>query len=212
MVGPRVTPNATMEAMKVWFTADLHLGHTNIIDYCNRPFADVDSMNRALLEGWNETVGADDDVWVLGDFALGRIADTLPMVAELTGRKILVAGNHDRCWAQHRGATTWTEKYVEAGFAEIHQGTVRLRVAKRSVKASHFPYQGDSQDNDRFSEVRPPDNGDWLLHGHVHDRWRQWGRMINVGVDAWEFRPVSEETLADLISNGPADRLQPLTG
>jgi calcineurin-like phosphoesterase family protein len=36
--------------------------------------------------------------------------------------------------------------------------------------------------------------------------------MINVGVDAWEFRPVSEATLADLISKGPADRLQPLTG
>jgi calcineurin-like phosphoesterase family protein len=200
-----------MEAMKVWFTADLHLGHTKIIDYCNRPFANVNSMNRALLKGWNETVGADDDVWVLGDFALGRIADTLPMVSELTGRKILVAGNHDRCWAHHRGAT-WTEKYVEAGFVEVHQGTVRLRVAKRSVKASHFPYRGDSQDNDRFSEVRPHDNGDWLLHGHIHDRWRQRGRMINVGVDAWEFRPVSEATLADLISKGPADRLEPLTG
>ena len=180
MCGRPDEADANIEVMTVWFTADLHLGHANIIDYSNRPFADADSMNRALVEGWNETVDAGDDVWVLGDFALGKIADTLPMVAELRGRKILLAGNHDRCRAGHRGATTWTERYIDAGFAEVHQGTVQLRIGARSVSACHFPYRGDSHDNDRFSEHRPADNGDWLLHGHVHDRWRQRGRMINV--------------------------------
>jgi len=198
--------DASIGGMTVWFTADLHLGHANIIDYSDRPFADADCMNRALVEGWNETVDAGDDVWVLGDFALGKIADTLPMVAELRGRKILLAGNHDRCWAGHRGPATWTERYIAAGFAEVHQGTVRLRIGERSVGACHFPYQGDSHDNDRFSEYRPADNGNWLLHGHVHDLWRQRGRMINVGVDAWGYRPVSEAVLSDLVSQGPADR------
>jgi len=206
MFGHPDEANATIEAMTVWFSADLHLGHANIIDYSNRPFADADSMNRALVEGWNETVDDGDEVWVLGDFALGKIADTLPIVAELTGRKILLAGNHDRCWAGRRDATTWTERYIEAGFAEVRQGTVQLRIGARSVRACHFPYQGDSHDNDRFSEHRPTDNGDWLLHGHVHDRWRQRGRMINVGVDAWDFRPVSEAVVSDLVSEGPADR------
>lgn len=27
--------------MTRWFTADLHFGHTNIIRYCERPFADA---------------------------------------------------------------------------------------------------------------------------------------------------------------------------
>ena len=84
--------------MTTWFTADLHLGHRNIIDYCNRPFRDVEAMNNALVENWNESIAADDTVWIVGDFALGKIADTLPMVGALHGNKILVAGNHDRCW------------------------------------------------------------------------------------------------------------------
>jgi calcineurin-like phosphoesterase family protein len=192
--------------MARWFTADLHLGHANIIDYSHRPFTDVYSINRALVERWNETVDVGDDIWVLGDFALGKIADTLPMVAELSGRKILVTGNHDRCWARHRGATTWTERFIEAGFDEVHQGVVQLRIGTRSVIAGHFPYRGDSHDNDRFGDQRPADNGDWLLHGHVHDQWRQRGRMINVGVDAWGYRPVSEAVLSGLLSAGPADR------
>ena len=78
--------------MATWFTADLHLGHRNIIDYCHRPFTDVDAMNRALIDNWNETVTENDTVWILGDFALGRIAETLPLVAELSGRRILLAG------------------------------------------------------------------------------------------------------------------------
>lgn len=58
--------------MTTWFTADLHLGHRNIIDYCGRPFGDAVAMNRALVDGWNNVVAEDDDVWVLGDFALGN--------------------------------------------------------------------------------------------------------------------------------------------
>ncbi len=67
--------------MATWFTADLHLGHRNIIDYCDRPFADVDAMNRALIDNWNHAVAEDDTVWVVGDFALGKIAETLKRVS-----------------------------------------------------------------------------------------------------------------------------------
>jgi calcineurin-like phosphoesterase family protein len=70
------------------------------------------------------------------------------------------------------------------------------------VLACHFPYRGDSHDQDRYVEHRPVDEGAWLLHGHVHERWRVLDRMINVGVDVWDYRPVSEATLADLIRVG----------
>ena len=39
----------------------------------------------------------------------------------------------------------------------------------------------------------------WLLHGHVHERWRQQGRMVNVGVDVWDLAPVPEEVIAQLM-------------
>ena len=51
---------------------------------------------------------------------------------------------------------------------------------------------------------RPDDTGGWLLHGHIHENWRQRDRQINVGVDAWDFTPVSEEQIAALIAAGPA--------
>ena len=164
-------------------------------------------MNRALIDNWNETVAENDTVWVLGDFALGKIAETLPLVAELSGRKILLAGNHDRCWAGHRRrAEAWTARYLDAGFGEVVQGSARLDIGGHTVIACHFPYRGDSHGQDRFREHRPVDEGAWLLHGHVHDRWTQNGRMINVGVDATGFRPISESTVAAMIAAGPTNR------
>jgi len=196
--------------MATWFTADLHLGHSNIIGYCDRPFADIGAMNRALIDNWNEAVAEDDTVWVIGDFALGKTAETLPWIADLAGHKILVAGNHDRCWAGNgRRADGWTERYLNAGFAEIIQGSKKIKIGRTNAILCHFPYRGDSQALDRFVDHRPVDKGAWLLHGHVHERWAQHGRMINVGVDANEFRPIGEATIADRITDGPMNRLAP---
>ncbi len=114
--------------MTLWFTSDLHVGHGNIIGYSGRPFGDVEAMNRALVDGWNDCVDPDDEVWVLGDFALGRIETTLPMARELHGRKHLLAGNHDRCWAGHgHRADGWVARYQDVGFT-VHQGQMPLEV------------------------------------------------------------------------------------
>jgi len=198
--------------MTVWFTADLHLGHSNIIKYCGRPFGDVATMNDELIGRWNDTVADTDTVWVLGDVALGPIDQTLALVDRLAGHKLLLAGNHDRCWVGHgRTAQAWTARYAAAGFEEIYQGEVPVRVDGTAVEvtACHFPYRGDSHDDDRYPAHRPIDRGGWLLHGHVHDRWRQRGRMINVGVDAWEYHPVSSQRIASLISAGPTAEASP---
>lgn len=203
-----------------WFTADLHIGHANIIRYCDRPFADVEDMNAVLVQRWNQVVGPDDEVWVLGDVALGPIHDSLAVVGELQGRKLLLSGNHDRCWPGNGPrAAEWVQRYRDAGFAEVHHGEIELVVtgddggpaagSRTEVLASHFPYRGDSRDQDRHVGDRPVDRGGWLLHGHVHERWRQRDRMINVGTDAWAHRPVAEGELAALIAAGPAD-LPPL--
>ena len=62
----------------------------------------------------------------------------------------------------------------------------------------------DSRYDLKFAEHRPKDDGSWLLHGHIHEKWRQNGRQINVGVDAWDFAPVSDDTLCEVIRSGPA--------
>ena len=169
-----------VDAMMQWLTADLHLGHVNIIQYSNRPFSNVGEMNEAIVERWNETVGVNDRVLILGDVAMGRIDDTLKIAGRLNGFKVLLTGNHDRC-ASFLGKSTaeWTRRYLdEGGFTEIHQGTLRVDpdASHQNVLACHFPYSGDSTHELRYADQRPPDHGEWILHGHVHDAWRQASR------------------------------------
>lgn len=194
-----------------WFSSDLHLGHANIIRYCDRPFADVDAMNRGLVERWNAVVAPADTVWVLGDVAMGRISESLPVVGSLNGTKHLLSGNHDRCWpGLGEKADDGEERYLDAGFATVRHGEIDIEVVgasgrSRTLHACHFPYEGDSQDEDRYPGARPDDLGAWLLHGHVHEVWRQHGRMINVGIDAWGGEPVPADTILDLVEAGEHD-------
>lgn len=67
------------------------------------------------------------------------------------------------------------------------------------VSFSHFPFAGDSHDADRYTELRPEDWGQPVVHGHVHTEWQTNGRQFNVGVDVNDFTPVSEETLVDWV-------------
>lgn len=190
--------------MTTWFTADLHVGHRKIISYCNRPFADVDAMDEALVERWNASVADGDTVHILGDLALGPLDESLAVVARMRGSKVLHVGNHDRSFGASPGRRARMDrKYIEgAGLAGILHGVQELSAGGTPVIASHFPYEDDG--DARYLSHRPVDEGRWLLHGHVHDRWkvRAEGRMINVGVDVWDYAPVHEDVLAALMRPG----------
>ena len=179
--------------MTTYFTSDTHFGHKNIIKYCNRPFADVDEMNKALIDNWNDVVRPSDEVYHLGDVSLGQIKDTLPLAKQLHGHKFLVRGNHDRCWQN----ADWMAAYQDVGF-KICQDSLHFD----DFVVCHFPYTGDSQADDRYVSDRPVDEGKWLLHGHVHDEWKIKDRLINVGVDVWDYHPVSYDVLNEIRSSG----------
>ena len=197
-------PQTCHPSMMRWFTSDLHFGHANVIRYSRRPFHSVDEMNNALVSAWNSVVSADDEVWVLGDLAMRSIDESLPMAGKLVGSKHLVLGNHDKPFRSRKRKDFWTERYLsDGGFVELHNGEVGLTLENGlEVLMCHFPYEGDSGDHDRYVAERPRDEGLWLLHGHVHPKWRQRGRMINLGVDAWGGVPVPESTVIELIDRG----------
>ncbi len=192
--------------MATFFTSDQHFGHVRISELSGRPFSNVPAMNAHLVHAWNARITDQDTVWVLGDVCMGKLSESLDLIALLCGRKILVPGNHDRCWNQ--GKLGWKgqeQRYLDAGFDRIIHGPAQARVGSVEVTVSHLPFVGDSQADDRYLGARPEDKGQWLIHGHVHEKWRQRGKMINVGVDAWGGKPVSEHTLATMITAGPAD-------
>jgi calcineurin-like phosphoesterase family protein len=195
-----------MITMQTWFTSDAHFGHANIIKFCDRPFSSLEHMHEELVRRWNDRVGVDDRVVVVGDFALGRIEESLQVLDRLNGTKDLVVGNHDRPFDQRPAQrATWTTRYLEAGFHSVVNGTVGYTLGGRyPVLLGHFPYSGDSHDQDRYAQLRPFDAGLPIVHGHVHTAWRLNGRQLNVGVDVHDYAPISEDEVIRLLGVGSA--------
>lgn len=188
--------------MSRWFTSDLHFGHQNIIDFCERPFSSVDEMNWQLVARYNALVDPEDEVFFLGDICMGKTKDTLQFVELLHGTKYLIPGNHDKVW---RGRSSWQKHlpaYTDAGFIVLGSQE-HIEVNGTDVLLCHFPYFGDSHGEDRFTGNRPDDEGGWLICGHVHESWHQRGRMINVGVDQNDFEPFHEDYIIGCIEAGP---------
>lgn len=177
-----------------YFTSDTHFGHANVIKYCNRPFASADEMNAVMLKNWNDTVKPDDTIYHLGDFAFLNVLAQRDLLKQLNGYKILILGNHDRR----------PNKMKEFGFNEVHPN-LSMNVEDIPVRLCHYPYQSDTdmQYEQKFHTRRLVDEGGILIHGHVHDRWKVKGRMVNVGVDVWNFKPVAEHELAEFLRSLP---------
>jgi calcineurin-like phosphoesterase family protein len=181
--------------MTTWFTSDHHFGHANVIKYDNRPFSNVDEMNRELVSRWNKKIQPGDLVYYLGDFSMSPffVKTILPL---LNGEKVLVAGNHDRCFKM---ATKWMDFYKEYGFKEIHH-ELNITLSEKDVLLCHFPYRTGQTLN--YQTVRPKDEGKWLIHGHNHLTWKQKDKQINVGVCQWDYYPVSQAEIEALITEG----------
>jgi calcineurin-like phosphoesterase family protein len=199
-----------------FYTSDPHYGHQNIIRYSSRPFESVEEMNQGLVDRWNAVVSDQDEVWVLGDVAMGKVEENLEYIRYLNGTKFLVPGNHDKCWSGHKKNTQGKGVYQEVGFTVLDED-IHTTLGGFSVEICHFPFtqlsggNADAVDSqgvpydEKFAKFRPVSQGQWLVCGHIHERWRQRGREINVGVDAWGGVPVREDVLIDLMRAGPHD-------
>lgn len=195
----------------VFFVSDTHFEHLNIIRLSNRPFwlpngePDIETHNLTLIDNWNTVVRSEDLVIHTGDVALGKIASSLPMVGLLNGYKVLVPGNHDRVFSgeKQKSRLRFDPEYRKV-FQEIWPEIVKVEIPQigkgMTVMISHFPYQGDSQENDRHVDKRPQDFGLPLIHGHIHEARHIEGRMFNVGVDVNNYTPVHHSVIRDWIA------------
>lgn len=157
-------------------------------------------MNASMEATWNRVVGPEDLVYYLGDFAMNpRVVPDL--LARLHGRKVLVPGNHDRCYRLR--SAKWLDHYLAAGFESVDMER-QMEIAGEQVLLNHLPYRNESDPSQKFFGLRPTDEGGWLIHGHVHNRWKVNKKQINVSVDVWSFQPVNIDTIADIIRQGPA--------
>lgn len=194
----------------IYFTSDPHYYHLNVIKYCNRPFSSVEEMNEMLIKNWNDVVTPDDTVYCLGDFSMA-FRPVEAFSHRLSGTKYLVPGNHDFCHSYHKKSRSeenrkvWIQKYVNHGWIVLPEQTTLDIPGVATVNMCHHPYELTHEADDKYEKWRPHDDGRWLLCGHVHQNWKVINRMINVGVDVWDFKPVSVEDISKIIlgdSNG----------
>ncbi len=179
----------------LYFTADEHFGHNNIIKYCNRPFSSVRAMDYFLVEMHNEVVTDKDTVIHVGDFTLikdfDRIMDNY--ISKLNGKyHIFVKGSHDYwmnsdlCELTDWGYTRYS-KYIDAG------SMYEFKCLKFHVTACHYAMR-----------VWPRAHyNSWQIYGHSHGNLPPVGKQWDVGVDNNDFRPVSEVQLKDIMDNQP---------
>jgi calcineurin-like phosphoesterase family protein len=186
--------------MTVWFTADLHLGHANIIKFCQRPFMNPEEADAArldprgklklseetvqrhddsLIAAINEQVAPQDTLWILGDFCLAGPEQVAAYRDRIHCREVnLVPGNHDR-----RPGLGVFNRVMEQG---------RVEVQGQKIFLNHYPMRS----------WKGSFHGVWHLYGHVHgnlmseDQRNDWMLVRDVGVDINDYRPLSFEEIA----------------
>jgi calcineurin-like phosphoesterase family protein len=158
----------------IWFTADTHFGHAGALGRFKRPFGSAAEMDDTLVQRWNETVGRKDEVWHLGDFAY-RVAPVRmrELLGRLNGVKHLVVGNNDG--PETAELSGWQS--VQA-YREIEVDGVRLVLC-------HYP----------FRTWNGMYKGAYNLHGHSHGQLAGMTRQVDIGVDVWDFRPITFDML-----------------
>lgn len=191
----------------IYFSSDHHFWHANVIKYCNRPYFSVEEMNEDLIARHNEVVKPNDTFICLGDFSFsGRSVELYSQ--RLNGIKYLVPGNHDPLHPynkHYKKSVKNGEPWKWPAFYRDHGWTVlplihTMKIEEFDVTVCHMPFKNtDNEYGNKYKDYAPDDKGQWLLCGHVHEKWKVSGRMFNVGVDVHDYKPISEAEIARAI-------------
>jgi calcineurin-like phosphoesterase family protein len=176
----------------IYFTADTHINHRNIINLCDRPFRDengepdVVSMDDTLIKNWNSIVTSEDEVYLLGDFAFTGVNKLEEILNTLNGKIYFIWGNHDN--KKHilrlKNRFEWIKDYHTMWY--FHDDV------KYHFVLFHYPITSW----DRMY------HGSIHLHGHQHivDQIDRELKIYDVGVDGNGFKPVSIVDIINLMN------------
>jgi calcineurin-like phosphoesterase family protein len=177
-------------SFNIFVISDPHIGHDNIIRFCNRPFANVEEQDIKITGLWNATIRPQDLVIILGDFVWTKGSSELikEAIKKLNGRKILVRGNHDK------KGNVW---YLENGVDFICDRFVWDYNGKR-ILFVHNPDHITPDDLCRYA---------FILHGHCHNNvpfMRRSGPvlLVNLSVENINYRPMALIPLLNRLSQG----------
>ncbi len=183
----------------IYFIADLHLGHKNIIGLANRPFSSVERMDELLLYNWNKKVKGNDTVYILGDL-ICKSDNPERYLSKLKGKKVLIVGNHDN---------GWLENIDRSNFLKI-EPLIEQSLENRMITMCHYPMLEWRASRKELSCTKLG----YLIHGHIHQRFERRyldlflsPNALNAGVDVNNFEPV---TFSELEENNARFKRQKL--
>lgn len=173
----------------LYLTADLHFNHEKIIMLSHRPFHSVREMNEALIFNWIKRVKKHDDVYVIGDFSFksSSYEAVETIFNQLTGRKHLVIGNHDK-----------EEKHVLSLPWNTISDMNMVKYNKQGIFLCHYPIIS-------WPHIK---EGTWHAHGHCHGNLSfNMGKMYDVGVDGNDYELLSFDELKTIMDQKPYESL-----
>ena len=159
----------SFQMTQIFLISDTHFGHSNIIQYCNRPFKDSEEMDESLISMWNKTVNKDDKVYHLGDVGFKSFAKLKLIFDRLNGTKVLIKGNHDG--------------FKLSQYSQLFKD-VRGSHQLAGYLLTHIPIHPDSLSRWKGN-----------IHGHVHDKSLSDKRYINVSVENINYTPIALDLL-----------------
>lgn len=157
----------------IFFTSDLHFGHNNVIIYDERPFYSMENMEDMLIGNWNNVVGVNDTVYILGDFSLSKANTTMNILKRLNGKKILIEGNHDADYLKNNN-------FDRTLFEEI-VSYKEINYKGNNIVLCHYP----------ISDWNGQKYGSLHFHGHIHKLEKDWVGALNVGCCKHNYTPLS---------------------
>ena len=167
--------------MKTYFTSDTHAWHTNIINYCQRPFVNGGEMTKALADNINKTVSSGDTLYHLGDFAFGqelRIRGFREMIN--CNNVHLILGNHDKTIRKN---TELHNLFVSVSdIKQVLLNKIKIILCHYAMRVWNASFHGS-----------------WHLYGHSHGTLIENPKSLSfdVGVDCWDYKPVSFEQVVE---------------
>jgi len=189
--------------LTIWFYSDPHFGHAGIIDRCGRPYDSVQEMDEKLIQNYQKCVKPRDDVYILGDVAMKGSHEKI--LRRLPGNKHLIVGNHD--WNKN---TRITDSHKEAlrswGYAWVKDTHLLC------VKNYHGPKDHLYIWLAHYAHLTWPkkhSKGAWHLFGHSHGNLEGTGLSTDVGVDCWDYAPVSLSQIKEHLSKKEKHGPQP---
>jgi calcineurin-like phosphoesterase family protein len=164
---------------RIFLTSDLHFGHDREFVWKVRGYDSIQAMNLVQVQKWNETVGDDDDIYVLGDLMLGS-TDGIEFIKQLRGKLHIVLGNHD--------TATREKMYRELpNVVEVAEVGLRLKHNKHHFVMTHYPMMTGNLEKESLKQMT------LNLYGHTHQLtnfFNDMPFMYHVGVDSHNGYPV----------------------